>query len=84
MLIFFYKKLNNAANFHKFKNPPQRLCKLYSCSELTRFLYHDLRVQTFVSVADVVIVKLFRNEAEGFSMAAAAGYRMIHHLFNTV
>ena len=45
---------------------------------------HDLRVQTFVSVTDVVILKLFLNQAVEFPMAAAAGSRMTHHLLSTI
>ncbi len=45
---------------------------------------HDLGVQTFVSVIDVVILKLFPNQAMEFSMVAAAGSRMTHHLLSTI
>ena len=45
---------------------------------------HDLRVQTFVSVIDVVILKLFLNQAVEFFMAAAVGSRRTHHLLNTI
>ena len=47
-------------------------------------IWHDLRVQTCVSIIDVVILKLFPNQAVEFFMAGAAGSRMTHHLLKTL
>ncbi len=41
-------------------------------------------VETFVSVTYVVILKLYINKAVVFSMAAAAGSSMTHHLLSTI
>ena len=93
IMDFFVKKFQfftkNWINLLIFKNlkirPTAAHIMLFSQPDkISVQIRHYLRVQTFVSVTDIVILKLFLNQAVEFSMAPAAGYRMIHHLLNTI